>query len=67
MGQNVQRFSWGNMNDWELESVRYHLHGLAHHETEALLGAGVNGALLLAMLEDELDGHRALVCPRDQV
>jgi hypothetical protein len=46
---------------------RYYLSGLADHEIAALSEAGVDGSLLLAMLEDGSDGHRALLFPRDQV
>ncbi len=68
VGKNVQLCAWGNMgDDIPVDQLKYYCSGLADQEIVALLDAGVDGSLLLAMLEDKLDGHRALVCPRDQV
>ncbi len=69
MGRNSEQWAWGTLDDWSADTyvLRYHFIGLAEQEIVAILDAGVKGPLLLAMLEDELDGHQALLCPRNQV
>jgi hypothetical protein len=69
MGRNLEQWAWGTLDDWPADTngLRYRFVGLAEQEIVAILDAGVEGPLLLAMLEDELDGHQALLCPRNQV